>query len=152
MSLPTFSSGFEYYLHRAMYANLRKHGFRGSKEPGTIEQSRREIHSNFRLLETCGPELQDEIMSRALFPLVYEPGLANRQVYEDVMWVKRNKALDYSSIVEHGILIVKQLVRDPEMRNDTEVRSGISYVTELMTMLVASRTGVPPSSRLRTGR
>lgn len=135
-----------------MYDNLRQHGFRGSEEPDTIEQARREIHSNFRLLEIRGPALQDEIMSRTLFPLIYEPGLANRQAYEDVMWVKRNKSLDYSSIVEYGIWIVKQLVRDPEMRSNEDVQKWISYVTELMTRLIASRTGVPPSDRLRTGR
>lgn len=93
------------------------------------EQARIEIDSNFRLLETCGPALQDKIMSRALFPRVYEPGPANRQAYGDVMWVKPNKRLDYSSIVEYGIWIVKQLVRDPEMRSNEEVQEMISYVT-----------------------
>lgn len=130
-----------------MYDTMRYHlrGFQRSNNPrfirpDSIEEARANILANFDLLEASSFRTKEEVIRTAIGTLSYSQGYKDPEIYA---WIKETCDMSASvcekyrvCVVEEGLAIAKELVTDPQSRNDELVLRRILGMDEVLNWLV----------------
>lgn len=143
--------GFEKNMHYAMRHNdMLRSGFRGSENPLSSEQARKEIKDNLNIFDKLCPEIQGEIMAVALLPhLIRSEDI--RMKFKEVVDKGR---LDYMSFLEIVVMIARALVQDPDMIDDPDIQHWNKYAGAVAKRLTDKTysSGKHSSSKSRSSR
>lgn len=128
-----FYPGFEHDFHHAMYRYLESSGFQGSHyRAQTIEKAREEIRANFHLLEDSTPDTREQVISKSLFLHMY----ANSRSGSKIAWIRKERNLEYTEVVNMAIRSVKNLVYSPESKDNPTMKSQIIELSEKISSLM----------------
>lgn len=143
--------GFEKNMHYAMRHHIMlRSGFRGSENPLSSEQARKEIKDNLNIFDKLRPEIQGEIMAMALLPHLFKSEDIRKKFKE----VVDKTPLDYMSFTDIVVMIAMTLVHDPDMIDDPKIQHWNKYAGAVAKRLTeeTNSSGKHSSSKSGSGR